>query len=149
MSSKKNNKKRITTRLTIVYKFILPVILIGILVALNLAIKEVASKTDLIVINCLCLIMMTIGYLPMLNIKKVHIDSKKVYCSNYFSEKEYELKSIIKVKRWLIFHYRIFLEKEGKIKKIKFLPFEFLRLDYLLKKPDSIVKLERRIDSLK
>ncbi len=143
------NKKRITTRLTIVYKFILPIVLIGILIALNLAIKEVANRSDLLVINGLCLFMMTIAYLPMSNIKEIHIDSTKINCSNYFSEKEYELKTIIKVKRWFFFHYRIFLEKDEKIKKIKFLPLEFLSLTYLFKKPDSVIKLEQRINSLK
>ncbi len=149
MTTNKKNKKRITTRLTIVYKFILPIILIGILIALNLAIKEVANRTDILVINGLCLFLLTIGYLPMSNIKEIHIDSKKIYCSNYFSEKEYELKTIIKVKRWFFFHYRIFLEKDGNIKKIKFLPLEFLSLTYLFKKPDSVIILERKINSIK
>tara|TARA_R110002051_G_C8544299_1_gene471675 strand:+ start:90 stop:533 length:444 start_codon:yes stop_codon:yes gene_type:complete len=146
MTAKKKNRKRISSKLTVLYKFVLPVILICILTALNLAIKEVASTTDLIVINVLCFFMLTIGYLPMSNIKKVHVDSKKIYCSNYISEKEYEIKTIFKVKRWLFFHYRIFVKTDGQIKKIKFLPLEFGSLNYLFIKPDSILKLEQNIN---
>jgi hypothetical protein len=142
----KTGKKRISTRLTLFYKLVLPIILIGFLIALNIAIKEVANKTDLVVIIILSLVMMTIGYLPMSNIKKVYINSSKIYCSNFLSEKEYEIKTIIKVKRWLIFHYRIFIEIDGRIKKIKFLPREFLSLSYLFRKPDSIKNLERKIN---
>ena len=142
----KTGKKRISTRLTLFYKLVLPIILIGFLIALNIAIKEVANKIDLVVINILGLVLMTIGYLPMSNIKKVYINSSKIYCSNFLSEKEYEIKTIIKVKRWLIFHYRIFIEIDGRIKKIKFLPREFLSLSYLFQKPDSIKNLERKIN---
>lgn len=142
----KTGKKRISTRLTLFYKLFLPIILIGFLIALNIAIKEVANKIDLVVINILGLVLMTIGYLPMSNIKKVYINSSKIYCSNFLSEKEYEIKTIIKVKRWLIFHYRIFIEIDGRIKKIKFLPREFLSLSYLFHKPDSIKNLERKIN---
>ena len=142
----KTGKKRISTRLTLFYKLVLPIILIGFLIALNIAIKEAANKIDLVVINILGLVLVTIGYLPMSNIKKVYINSSKIYCSNFLSEKEYEIKTIIKVKRWLIFHYRIFIEIDGRIKKIKFLPREFLSLSYLFQKPDSIKNLERKIN---
>jgi len=146
---KEKNVKRLSSILTFVYKIILPILLLGILILLNFVLKGKATKEDLLGINISYLIIMTIGYLPISNIKEVYFDSKKLYYSNYFIKKESELNSIIKVKRWMFFFFRIFIENEGNIKKMKFLPREFGSLHYLFNKSESIIELERLIKKSK
>jgi hypothetical protein len=142
-------KKRQSSLLTIFYKFFIPIIFIGFLFILNHLIRGKATREDLIGINISFIVVMTIANLPTLNVKKVFSDSKNLYVSNYFYEKEYKLESIISINRWLVFFFRIRLEEAGKTKKIKYLPREFGSVRYLLRKPNSIIELEKLVERRK
>ena len=89
---------------------------------------------------------MTIGCLPTSNIKKVYCDSRNLYVSNFFTQKEYKLESVISIKRWLIFFFKIRVEENGKRSRIKYLPREFGNISYLFRKPDSIIELEKLVE---
>ena len=142
-------KTRASSIFTFFYKFIVPTILVVLLIIFNLLIKEKTTRADLIGINLIYIFFFFIGYLPLLNIKKVFYDTQNIYTSNFLTEKEYKLESVVGVKRWLLFFYKLHLDETEKNKKIKFFPREFGNLSYLLKKPISVIELEKLVEKRK
>jgi len=140
------NKKRHSSLLTVFYKFFIPIIFIGFLLFINYLLEEKATREDKIGINLSFILIMTIGCLPTSNIKKVYCDSRNLYVSNFFTQKEYKLESVISIKRWLIFFFKIRVEENGKRSRIKYLPREFGNISYLFRKPDSIIELEKLVE---
>ena len=139
------HKKRLSSLLTFSYKFVIPLIFFGIIILLDYLLKKQGKTKDLISINITYIITMTLGYLPLLNIKKVWYDSKKLYDSNFFTDKEYKLETIKCISRCFFFFYKIHLDNNEKNKKIKFIPREFGNFRYLFKKPNTIIELEKSV----
>lgn len=131
--------------LTFPCKFVTPLIFLGILILLDHTLSKQGLRNDIIGINTTYVLTMTLGYLPLLNIKKVWYDSKKIYYSNFFFDKECKLEDIKFIKRGFLLFYIIHLDNAEKIKKIKFIPRESGNFVYLFKKPDTVIELEKLV----
>jgi hypothetical protein len=116
-------RKQLSSGLTFFYKFITPLVFLGFLLFINFKIRGNASIEDLFAINFIYVIIMTpIIILTSSDLKKVYYDKNNLFVSNFFTEQEYKIKSIVKVERWLIFYYKIYIEIGNRKIKVKFIP---------------------------
>ena len=143
------NIKRLSSILTFTYKYIIPLILIGLAILINLTIDKETNQGYFIPLNLLLLMFFLITYLPLKDIKKVEYDENYLITSNFISVDKFRLKDVIQVKRWMFYFYKVSVQKENKIKTIKFLAPARERMIRPFRKLDSIIAFEKKIQKSK
>jgi hypothetical protein len=139
-------RKRLSSILTLPYKYIVPLIPIGIAISVNLTIDKETNQGYFIPLNLFFLIFFLIVYLPLRDIKKVEYDNDNLIISNFIKKETFRLKNVIQVKRWMFYFYKIFVQVDNKTKKIKFLSPARERMIRPFGKLDSILEFERILE---
>ena len=142
-------KKRLSSNLTLPYKFIVPLIPIGLAILVNLTIDKDSNQGYFIPLNLFFLLFFLITYLPLWDLKKVEYDRDNLIISNFFNSERFRLKDVIQIKRWLFFFYKISVQNDTETKKIKFLSPASQRMFRPFKKLDSIIEFENKLDGTK
>ena len=142
-------KKRLSSNLTLPYKFIVPLIPIGLAILFNLLIDKDANQGYFIPVNLFFLLFFLVAYLPLRDLKKVEYDRENLIVSNFINSERFRLRDVIQIKRWLFFFYKISVRLDTEMKKIKFLSPASERMFRPFKKLDSIIKFEKKLEGTK
>ena len=138
-------RKRLSSNLTFPYKYIVPLIPIGLAIFINLTINKETNQGYLIPLNLLLLIFFLIAYLPLKDLKKVEYDENYLITSNFISIDKFRLKDVIQVNRWMFYFYKVTVKKENEITIIKFLAPAHERIFRPFRKLNSIIEFEKKI----
>lgn len=140
------NRKRLSSNLTLFYKYLVPLIPIGLGLLFNLTIDKDANQGYFIPVNLFFLIFFLVAYLPLRDLKKVEYDKYNLIISNYIHSDIFRLKDVINIKRWMFFFYKISLKTDTETKRIKFLSPSKERILRPFIQPNSIIEFERNLD---
>jgi len=138
-------RKRLSSILTFPYKYIVPLVPIGLAIFVNLVIDKESNKGYFIPVNLFFLIFFLIPFIQLKNIKKVEYNKNNLIISNFFKTEIYQLKDVTEVKRWFFYFYKIYVKTNEGIRKIQFIPSINERMIRPFKKLDSIIEFEKRI----
>lgn len=140
-------KKKLSSNITVIYKFIIPIGLLVLMMGLNLALifnTGFISKETLIPLDVF-FCFFSLFLIPLIKLKKVEYDNKYLYVSNYYKQYRITNKNIKKVKRHLIYFYKITYYQNGIKKSMIFLPHINEVFFSFFSKPRSIKEFEKLI----
>ncbi len=136
---------RLSSLFTFFYKFIVPIMPVGLAVFVNYTIDKESNNGYFIPVNLFFAIFFSVVFFPLYRIRKVEYTKNNLKVSNYFKSETYKLSSIVSVKRWLFYFYKISIDTNEGIKRIQFMPHIYERLLRPFGKLDSIIKFEKII----
>jgi hypothetical protein len=142
-------RKRLSSNLTLIYKYILPLIPIVLGLVVNLTIDKDANQGYFIPVNLFFLLFFLVSYLPLRGLRKVEYDKDNLITSNFIRSEIFRLKDVILIKRWMFFFYKISVRTDTETKKIKFLSPARERMFRPLNKLDTIFEFEKKINTTK
>lgn len=145
----KNNRKKLSSDITLVYKYILPIGFVLFVIALNIAYsidKEIVGINNIIPLNVGFVIMLFL-FIPFFRLKKVSYSVKKMYVSNYSNESTINISSVKRIKRYLIYFYKIYYTDGNNSKSIIFMP-HINEAIFLFLKPKSIKEFEKLLSKV-
>ncbi len=142
-------RKRLSSNLTLIYKYILPLIPIVLGLLLNLTIDKDTNQGYFIPLNLFFLLFFLVAYLPLRGLRKVEYDKDNLITSNFIHSEIFQLKDVIQIKRWMFFFYKISVQTDTETKKIKFLSPARERMCRPLNKLDTIKEFEKKINTTK
>ena len=137
-------KKRLSSNLTLLYKYFVPLLPIVLAIMVNLIIDKDANQGYFIPLNLFFLIFFLIPFIQLKDLKKVEYDKNNLIVSNFIKTEIYKLKNVLGVKRLFFFFYKITVQTESEIIKIKFLAPASERMIRPFRKLDSIIEFEKR-----
>ena len=140
-------RKRLSSILTFPYKYIVPLIPIGIAIIVNLIIDKDTNKGYFIPLNIFFLVFFLVPFFQLKNLKKVEYDKSKLIVSNFLKVEIFKLNDVIEVKRWMFYFYKIYIKTNEGVRKIKFMPSINERIIRPFNKLDSIIKFEKKINT--
>lgn len=88
-----SNRKKLSSNLTFFYKFIIPLLLIGLIVFVNTTLTFY-DKLGIKIVNSILIVFSLLSYLPLINIKKVEYSKSRLIVTNYRKETVYFLKEV-------------------------------------------------------
>ncbi len=122
---KRQNAKLISSRLTPVYKFYLPVtIMICLLFNTLLISLDIYPGNDIsifIVLEIMFIIWLALA-IPDMNLHSIYLINKQIIVTDFVGESAFHVSDIKCVKRYFIFFYRLTIVKGISSQKILFLP---------------------------
>ena len=136
---------RLSSIITFPYKYIVPLMPLGLAILFNLTIDKEPCKGCFFPVYLVFLIMFLLAFFQLKNLKKVEYSKENLIVSNYFKSEVFKLVSVVGIKRWLFYFYKISIDTNEGIKKILFMPHMQERLLRPYGKLDSIIKFERKI----
>jgi hypothetical protein len=142
-------RKRLSSNLTLIYKYILPLIPIILGLVVNLTIDRDANQGYFIPVNLFFLLFFLVSYLPLRDLRKVEYDKDNLITTNFICSEIFRLKDVIQIKRWMFFFYRISVQTDTETKKIKFLSPAKERMFRPYNKLDTITEFEKKINTTK
>lgn len=140
-------RKRLSSNLTLIYKYILPLIPIVLGLVVNLTIDKDANHGYFIPLNFFFLLFFLVSYLQLRDLRKVEYDKDNLITSNFIRSEIFRLKDVIQIKRWMFFFYKISVRTDTETKKIKLLSPARERMFRPLNKLDSIIEFEKKINT--
>ena len=140
-------RKRLSSNLTLIYKYILPLISIVLGLVVNLTIDKEANHGYFIPLNLFFLLFFLVSYLLLRDLRKVEYDKDNLITSNFIRSEIFRLKDVIQIKRWMFFFYKISVRTDTETKKIKLLSPARERMFRPLNKLDSIIEFEKKINT--
>lgn len=145
---KKQDGKLISSRLTPVYKFYVPVTFIACLLFNTLLILlDIYPGNDIsifIVLEIMFIIWLAL-FIPCIRLRLVHLNNNQIVTTNFLEESTLQTSSIKSVKRYFIFLYRLNIEKGTSSQKIILLP-RLTEFSNLFITPKSIKELKSLIN---
>ena len=124
-SRKKQDCKLISSRLTPVYKFYFPVTFITCLLFNTLLILlDIYPGNDIsifIVLEIMLIIWLAF-FIPCIKLRLVYLNNNQIITINFLDESSFQISSIISLKRYFIFLYKLNIEKGTNTQKIIILP---------------------------
>lgn len=141
--------QRISTNLTLFYKFFIPTFFLAFFGAFTLASfsMSIPMLVRLLIISIL-LGSIALFYFTVFRLKRVEIDEQFIYVTNYFKHFRYSLDSIEKIleRDFLLFRIAtIHLHQAGRFgKKLIFVPSGSLYNDFWKNHPELMVDLLRK-----
>jgi len=144
---KRKDAKLISSRLTPLYKFYLPITFFSCLLFNTLMILLNIYPGDdvgiFVALEIMFIIWLTLA-LPFSKLYEVYLDNNQIIITNFLNESILQTNCVISVKRYFLVLYRLKIVKETGTQKIIFLP-HFLEFSYLVT-PKSIKELKSRIN---
>jgi hypothetical protein len=115
-------RKQLSSKLTFIYKFVIPPIWTAILLVLSIFII-IESQEWLALLMLLMIFIM----IPCINLKKVSFDDQYLYISNWFSEKRFDLRKLKRVNEGELSGFDPFFQleiigKDNELVKFDFMP---------------------------
>jgi hypothetical protein len=142
-------RKRLSSNLTLIYKYFVPLIPFGLAILVNLTIDKDANHGYFIPLNLFFLLFFLTAYLPLQDLKKVEYDRDNLIISNFIRSERFRLKDIIQIKRWMFFFFKISVQTKNETKKFKFLAPSRERIFRPFKKLDTIADFENKLNNIK
>ncbi len=136
---------RLSSILTFPYKYIVPLMPLGLAILFSLTIDKEPCKGCFFPVYLVFLIMFLLAFFQLKNLKKVEYSKENLIVSNYFKSEVFKLVSVVSMKRWAFFFYRISVKTDNGIVKIQFMPQIHEVLLRPFSKLDSIIKFEKKI----
>lgn len=142
--------QRISTNLTLVYKFFIPTFYLAFWGAFTVVSFSISGISLLGRVGIVAVFVgsATLFYFTLLKLKRVEIDEHFIYVTNYFKHFRYPLENVEKIveRDFLILRIAtIYLEQPGSFgKKIVFVPSGSLYNDFWKTHPDLQVDLLRK-----
>ena len=99
-----SKRKKLSSNLTFIYKFIIPLFLVGLIVFVNLTIDSKEEADSVITINIALTVFSLIAYLPLMN---VEYTKSKLIVSNFRTVQEYNLKNVKDISCGLFFFTKL------------------------------------------
>ncbi len=138
------NSKRLSSKLTFLYKFLGPFSPIIIAVWVNINSIESGSGA-FIPVNLLFLGMFFLVLFQLKDIKKVYYNRKHINVSNFRKSETYSMKNVIEIKGGFLFFYFLYIKTERGIKKIKYLTPASENIFFPFRKIKSVRNFEKLI----
>ena len=139
--------KKISSNVTFVYKYIIPSLVIMITLVLlssffvDFLKLEVAARVFLLFFAFIfCLLM-----IPLIRLHFIYYNNKFTFIKGLKVNKKISNRDVVKVKRFMVYFYRLFYLENEIIKKAIFMPHIQEMLVHFLGKPESIRKYESKI----
>lgn len=148
MVTKKNKRQELSSRVTFLYKYIIPIGFLLFTVGLNIVYLIDKSILGESILPFNVLLFFTVFFLiPLIRLKKVYYDNKRLYISNYIDDDVFRLIDVMKIKRHLIYFYKIYYKQGNDLKTLIFMP-HINEAVIIFIKPNSVKVFEKRLKSL-
>ncbi|MEX2230577.1 MAG: hypothetical protein WD824_00345 [Cyclobacteriaceae bacterium] len=142
-------RKQLSSKLTFIYKFVIPPI--WILTLLGLSIFIIIDSQEWLALLMLLMIFIMI---PFINLKRVSYDDEYLYISNWFTEKKFDLWKLKKINEGEMtgldpFFQLEIVDKDNELVKFDFMPRFNEATKYLLSRKLSgrLLELKQKIYS--
>lgn len=153
----KKDGKLLSSYMTPVYKFFVPLALLICLIANNLLlICKWFCPEDLPIFICFNIIIVIFLFFPDYRLKTLYVVGNSVIVSNFFKEKTYQFSEIVELKSKKLYLYQLDVYQDGKILKYKIMPhsseevgkncllIESTDIEDFVKKLDKVIKSNRK-----
>lgn len=143
----KNNKMKLSSNLTFIYKYIIPYIffcIFGVLL-ISVFIKILNIDLPIRILLSFFAFLFCLFMIPLVRLRFISYDEKDTFIKGFKENVTVSNTSVIKVKRFLFYFYRLFYKTNGKIEKVIFLPHIVGVFIRFLGKPRSIKAYESYI----
>ncbi len=143
------NKVVLSSRVTVLYKLILPIFWIVVTLLLWVAAIALIGEPDgeaLLVIAAVFTGLFLLLMFPPMFVQKVSYDDNYLYVYNYRNTQQISLSSVKKVHRWMFYFYKIsYTNEAGEQKGVLLLPSFEQRLEAMMGMPANLEEFEEKI----
>lgn len=140
------NAKILSSRVTVLYKLILPIfwIVVTLLIwVMAIALQGEPDAEALVVIGAIFTGLFLFLMLPPMFVNKVSYDDNNMYINNFRNEKSIPLQQVYQVDRWMFYFYRIcYKDKQGNDKSVLLLPSFLQRIEAMMGMPANLEEFE-------
>ncbi|MDB5228522.1 MAG: hypothetical protein JWN78_2715 [Bacteroidota bacterium] len=139
----------LSRRSTLINKYIYPaVLLLVVLFAVGYCIVNFGI-TRLFSSDIIFYLFLTWIAIHHFRFQQVEYNSEELFVSNYFNEKIFPLKDVIKIKRSFFSVYIILIRVGGEIKKVRFFPSQRRLFVSRYEKSQAVIQFEKAVQNLK